>query len=186
MSSVMTAEITDLYSGPWVSLRRIRKPEQGINGYVYSHETRCQGLIVAVLPFRWDDQQQLQLLVKREVTPCWDLEPVRSAITGGWEGGHVTADAVREMLEETGYEITADELIPLGQTYASKSADTRYELFSVDLTGRVAGPALGDGSVLEAEATAEWIRPDEVAQVMDPQVSAMWVRLLRSSAGKDF
>lgn len=183
-SDVMTAEelitdgasVADLHANSWVSLRIVRHPDVGVNGYVYSHESRCQGRIVAVLPFR-DSERGREFLVKSEMTPCWGFDQVLSAITGGYEGGDIEDDAVREMLEETGYEITRDELIPLGTSYASKSADTVYSLFSVDLTGREAGEMLGDGSRLEAESLAVWLDLDELAQVMDPQVAVMWMRL---------
>jgi hypothetical protein len=164
-----------LHANPWVSLHVVRRPEAGINGYVYSHETRCQGRIVAVLPFR-DTTVGREWLVKSEVTPCWSLEPSLSAITGGYDGGDIEDDAVHEMAEETGYAITRADLVELGESYASKSTDTVYSLFTVDLTGRSPGVATGDGSRLEAESTAVWVSERELADVRDPQVSVMLVR----------
>ncbi len=177
-----------LLANEWLSLKVIRKPEAGVNGYVYSHESRCAGRIVAVLPWRsvrapggpLDSSARVEWLLKCEVTPCWSFDPVVSAITGGYEGGDIEDDAVREMLEETGYEITRDELVPLGTSYASKSADTVYSLFTVDLTGRVPGEALGDGTRIEAEAL--WVTSDVLATVMDPQVSVMYVRALAAGS----
>lgn len=165
-----------LYENRWLSLRVVRRPDLGIDGYAYSHESRCQGRIVAILPYSQTAKGRLYL-VKAETTPCWALTPHLSAITGGYEGGDIADDAVREMLEETGYEITRDDLIRLGESWASKSSDTVYSLFSVDLTGRVPGRAVGDGSRLEAESTTRWLRADELATVGDPQVSTMYVRL---------
>jgi 8-oxo-dGTP pyrophosphatase MutT (NUDIX family) len=152
----------------------VRKPDEDVHGYVYSHETRCRGRIVAVLPYR-DTPGGREYLVKSEMTPCWGFDRVRSAVTGGWEGGDIADDAVHEMLEETGYAITCGELIPLGESWASKSSDTVYTLFSVDLTGREAGEALGDG--IEQPNIAEWITAAELTAVMDPQVHVMFRRL---------
>lgn len=174
-----------LHENEWVSLQIVREPDAGVNGYVFSHESRCQGRIVALLPFRfvkapsgpWDSSARIEYLVKSEMTPCWSLDQVLSAITGGYEGGDIKDDAVREMLEETGYEITKDELIALGESYASKSSDTIYSLFTVDLTGRVAGEAIGDGSRVEAESAAVWLTKEQLAGVLDPQVAVMAVRL---------
>lgn len=166
-----------LYLNEWLSLWAVRAPERGVNGYIYSHETRCAGRIVAVLPYR-DFDGGREYLVKSEMTPCWGLDQVLSAITGGYEGGDIEDDAVQEMLEETGYTITRDELIPLGESYASKSADTIYSLFSVDLTGRTAGEAIGDGSRVESESAAVWLPPEDLAEIKDPQVAVMYVRLL--------
>lgn len=167
---------TTLHQNDWLSLLSIRKPAAGVDGYVYSHESRCQGRIVAILPFA-DMPTGRMYLLKSEMTPCWSLDQVESAITGGYEGGDIEDDAVNEMLEETGYTITREELIPLGESYASKSADTVYSLFTVDLTGREPGQALGDGSRLESESKAVWVPARHLAEIMDPQVSVMYVRL---------
>lgn len=184
----MTVET--LHENEWLSLRIVRKPEAGVNGYVYSHESRCQGRVVAVLPYRvlrsptgpFDSSARTEYLLKSEMTPCWGFEQVLSAITGGYEGGDVEDDAVREMLEETGYAVARDELIPLGECYASKSADTVYSLFSVDLTDRVPGEAVGDGTRVEAESAAVWRTADQLVTVRDPHVSVMFTRLLLGNA----
>jgi 8-oxo-dGTP pyrophosphatase MutT (NUDIX family) len=168
--------IETLHENEWLSLRVLREPDKGVNGYVYSHESRCGGRIVAILPYH-DTAEGRQYLLKSETTPCWSLNQVMSAITGGYEGDNIEDDAVREMLEETGYAIVAEELIPLGGSYASKSSDTIYTLYSVDLTGRTAGVPLGDGSRLESESAAVWLPGQEITRVCDPQVSVMYVRL---------
>lgn len=130
-----------------------------------------------MLPYRDLPGARRQYLLKSEMTPCWGFGQVISAITGGYEGGDIEDDAVREMLEETGYAITCEDLIPLGESYASKSADTVYSLFSVDLTGREAGEAAGDGSRVEAESAAVWAGLGTLTQVKDPQVHVMYLRL---------
>lgn len=135
------------------------------------------GRTVAVLPYA-DRPEGRRYLVKSEVTPCWSLEPELSAVTGGYEGGDPEDDAVREMLEETGYAIDRSDLIPLGESFASKSSDTVYSLFGVDCTGREPGEALGDGSRLEAESTTVWLTSAELTQVGDPHVSVMFLRLI--------
>ncbi|WP_435233342.1 hypothetical protein [Micromonospora aurantiaca (nom. illeg.)] len=168
--------IETLHENPWLSLQTVRAPERGINGYVFSHEARCQGRIVAVLPYA-DTPTGRRYLVRCEVTPCWSLDPQLSAITGGYEGGDIEDDAVREVLEEAGYDIARDDLISLGQSYASKSADTVYSLFAVNVTGKEQGEASGDGSRLEAEGSTTWLHFAEVCRVRDPQVSVMVMRL---------
>ncbi|WP_431881699.1 hypothetical protein [Micromonospora chalcea] len=169
--------IETLYENEWLSLRSVVEPERGISGYVYSHELRCQGRIVAVLPFADDVEGRRRYLVRKEVTPCWSLEPQLSAITGVYEGGDIADDAVREVLEEAGYAIKRDDLLPLGESYASKSSDTVYTLFAVNVTDMPQGDAVGDGSRLEAEGTTVWLDQAQAAQVLDPQVSTMVLRL---------
>lgn len=169
--------VNELYTTPWISLRLVQQPDAGVNGYVYSHETRCKGRIVAVLPYRHTAARGNEYLLRSEITPCWSMKPLLSAITGGWEGGDIRDDAVRELLEETGYTAMPDEMTALGESYASKSSDTTYSLFTVDLTGREPGELTGDGSPLDAYASAVWVKGPDLADVMDPQVSVLFLRL---------
>jgi ADP-ribose pyrophosphatase YjhB (NUDIX family) len=169
--------IETLLKNQWLSLKKIVAPERGINGYYYSHEERCNGCIIAVLPWRRANDGHIEYMVKCEVTPCWSLSPVRSALTGGWEGGPPVEDAQRELEEESGYTVSIGQFIALGESYASKSADTRYRLYAVDLTGVVGKPHKGDGSVLEASATCDWLSEEELVTVEDPQVHVMLNRL---------
>lgn len=170
-------QVDNLYTGPWLSLKRIVSPKHGISGYDYSHETRCQGRIVALLPFRYS-HFKVEYLLRSEITPCWGLHHQLSAITGAWEGKDPKDDAVRELLEEAGYSVTTDDLVSLGKSYASKSADTVYDLYSVNLTGLTSGIATGDGSTLEDNATTQWVSGIDIGDIMDPQVSVMYVRLI--------
>lgn len=168
--------IETLYENQWLSLMKVVDPEKGVNGYIFSHETRCQGIIIAVLPFRRVGTH-FEYLVKSEVTPCWGMDPVRSALTGGYEGESTVKDAQRELEEESGFTMPTDAFIPLGESYASKSSDTRYALYAIDLTGVDAGEAKGDGTALEASAESHWLREDELFKVDDPQVHVMYNRL---------
>jgi 8-oxo-dGTP pyrophosphatase MutT (NUDIX family) len=167
----MEKEDTTLFENPWLSLCMVTSPVP----YVYSHETRCNGRILAVLPFR--DGPDREYLVRSEVTPCWGPDPELSSVTGGWQGGDIEDDVVREVLEETGYTITREDLIPLGESRASKSSDTLYSLFAVNLTGRVAGIATGDGTPLEAGSSVQWVSADTLAWLKDPQLAVMYRRL---------
>lgn len=174
----MTSET--LYNNEWLSLKKIVDVENGINGYVYSHEERCQGIVIAILPYRYTDKF-MEVMVKSEVTPCWSILPIRSAVTGGYEGIDPADDAVREMLEETGYVISTESLEPLGTCYASKSSDTIYSLYAVNVTNLEPGEALGDGTRLEAESITEWLTLKEATQIQDAQFSTMVFRLLGRS-----
>lgn len=167
----------ELYTNKWLSLMEVKAPTRGITGYIYSHETRCKGEIVALLPYRIVSNGVYEYLLKNEMTPCWSFDKTLSAITGGWEGGDIRADAVKELLEETGYEIQKTDLINLGASHASKSSDTVYSLFSVNLTGKTAGVPQGDGSRIESESEAVWVKPNKLLEILDPQVSVMYLRL---------
>jgi 8-oxo-dGTP pyrophosphatase MutT (NUDIX family) len=176
-----------LYHNRWVSLVKLVAPNYGVDGYVYSHETRCNGKVVAVLPYRVNDsgpEPRLEVLLRDEITPCWSLDESQlSAITGGWEKGddedcRLTAD--RELWEEAGYR--APHLFTLGTCRGTKSSDTVYHLFGVCLTGVPrTGDGHGDGSTLEARATCRWVTPEELAvRTVDPLASVLWLRLEQS------
>lgn len=175
MRFLREATVAILYRTPFVSLRRIVDPARGVDGYDYLHEDRCGGRVVAILPFRRGDAG-LELLLRREVTPCWGPEPAFSSITGGVDPGESpVASAARELGEEAGFFVSAEGLLPLGTCRGTKSCDTVYHLFSVDLTGREAAPAEGDGSRLEAEASCVWSQDVSVAE--DPLVGMLFLRL---------
>lgn len=164
-----------LFETEWVSLWRMKDPERGVGGYVYSHETRSDGRIVAVLPYRFHGPAR-EYLLRVEVTPCWSMEAVPSAVTGGVDGRETASVAVlRELREETGYDVSVEHLESLGECRGTKSTDTTYYLYAVDVTGMEQGELEGDGSPLEDEATVQWSR--EPFRCGDPIVSVMYARL---------
>ena len=136
-----------------------------------------------MLPFR-TSEAGIEYLIRSEVTPCWSMEPVSSALTGGWEGGEAVEDAQRELKEEAGYDAPLSDFIELGGSYASKSSDTIYVLFAVNLTGQDVGEATGDGSVLEAEGKCIWMSEAELVHLYDPQLHVLLNRLKAIDHGK--
>jgi 8-oxo-dGTP pyrophosphatase MutT (NUDIX family) len=171
--------IETLFSNEWLSLKAVRDPDQLVYNYVFSHESRCQGRIVVVLPYRYDQETEIEFLVRSEVTPCWSMKPILSAVTGGYEGGNIAEDAVRELQEETGFTCTVKDLTDLGTCYASKSSDTVYSMFAVNLTGKIAGELTGDpleGPIANFTAGCKWISMDQVPDIMDAQFSTAVLR----------
>lgn len=171
--------ILSMREDEWVSLRTVIAPTHGIKGYTFSHETRCKGNIIAVLAYRWvEETTNKQYLIRSEVTPCWGLEPQFSALTGGWEGGAFVEDAVRELAEESGYLVEPPYMHKLGTCFGTKSTDTVFHLFSVDLTGHEQHPYHGDGSKQDSEGTAHWVDAEFIYQnVKDPIVHVMLGKL---------
>jgi predicted NUDIX family NTP pyrophosphohydrolase len=144
--------IETLKENKWLSLKIMKYPEKGVHGYVYSHETRCDGKIVSILPYRIK-YGKIEYLLRREVTPCWGVDKqVISSITGGVENDDPHTTVIHEILEEAGYDVTKEQLIPLGTSFGIKSSDTVYYYFSVNLTDMKREVAKGDGSELEAQA----------------------------------
>ena len=78
-----------------------------VNGYVYSHEKRCDGQIVAILPYQRIGNT-LELLFRLEDTPYWSKQNFPDvcpcSFTGGVDPGMNPIDtAVKELAEESGY-----------------------------------------------------------------------------------
>jgi len=166
--------IDTLFENKWVSLKEVKDKDQKINGYVYSHETRCNGHIVSILPFRHEYNGK-QWLLRKELTPCWSMEErILSSITGGLEGTDPDYTIVEELKEEAGYFIDKKDLIQLGTCFGTKSSDTIYHLYSVDLTGYVQGtPTTTD----PGEQMSHCVWSKDIKEAQDPFVYVSYLRL---------
>lgn len=161
----------------WVSLMAMKTDMTGDNEYIYSHENRCNGEIVSILPYRYFNDK-VQYLLRKEVTPPWGEPPKQfiSSITGGVENNDVLETAVHEIAEEAGYEVMREEMKFLDISYGSKSSDTKYFLYTVDLSGRVHTlHGNGDGSLLETMAECYW--SDTIKNAVDPLVYVSYYKI---------
>lgn len=170
-----------LHSTEYLELRKLEDSERGIGGYYYSHEKRCNGIIVAILPYKLnvhsDSKEPYRYLLRYELTPCWDVDNnIVSSITGGFEHETPEDTAVEEMREEAGYDIEKNELESLGTCYGTKSTDTVYHLYAVDLHGKERYEAEGDGSYLESQAHCFWAR--DIEEAMDPILFTLYHKLV--------
>ena len=154
-----------LYDNEWLQLR-------DRDGYIFSHEIRCNGRIVVVLPYKRTGKDSWTFLVRNETTPCWG-GPTLSCITGGVEGEDPLDDAVRELKEEAGYEVPREDFIALGKCRGSKSSDTWYYLYAVDVANYIPGKALGDGTPGDL-AHIVWI--SDMSELVDAQGLAAYVK----------
>jgi 8-oxo-dGTP pyrophosphatase MutT (NUDIX family) len=149
------------------------------DGYIFSREVRCDGIIVCLLPFRACNSE-FEFLARLEVCPAHRPDLDRYSITGGIEPGESIQEAARqELWEEAGYRIDEEDLINLGQVRPSKSADTVVHLFAVDVTEKPQAIAPGDGTRLEANASVEWVDFEHGIEIADPLFVTAITRLQR-------
>lgn len=163
-----------LYKNKWLSLH-----EKDFNGYpyIYSHETRCNGHIIAVLPYRLKQNGDYEFLMISEVTPCWSEQPISGCITGGWENGKKLKEVtVKELFEEAGYKVTVDDIISLGTCRGTKSNDTIFHLYTVDLTDKDPHKANGNNEFGDYTRTNAWY--ESVLTSEDPITYTVYVKLL--------
>jgi 8-oxo-dGTP pyrophosphatase MutT (NUDIX family) len=148
------------------------------DGYTFSREVRCKEIIVSVLPFRFENND-LEFLARPEICPAHGPELERCSITGGLKPELTIEETVLQGLwEEAGYRATLDELVSLKQVRSSKSSDTRVYPFAINVSHKQQTPPQGDGTVLEATASVEWIDYDQGLQIEDPLFITMMTRLL--------
>jgi len=134
-----------LYKNDWVSLMSKDTPDG--ETYVYSHETRCNGNIIAVLLYERNGLDSWKYGVRKEKTPCWGGQAEISSLTGGVDEGDTPIQAaIKELKEEGGYECEEKDLEPLGTCRGTKSCDTMYHLYALDVSGKTAGEATGEDS----------------------------------------
>ena len=148
--------------------------------YTFVREVRCDGIVVALLPFRANTTgQPIEFLARLEVCPAHGPAPEQCSITGGLEPEQrVEEAAVQELWEEAGYRATENELISLGKVRPSKALDTTVYLFAVDVTGKKQLPPPGDGSRFEANATVEWVTYSQGINIADPLFVTALTRLV--------
>lgn len=164
-----------LYKNPWLSLKQLNGPT---GPYIYSHEERCDGHIVAVLPHKG----RSEFLARDEFTPPWSIKKnFMSSITGGVDKGESPeAAALRELKEETGYEVSPNDLIPLGTTFGTKSSDTVYHLYGVDVEGLTPGEIDTEGDANESRATNVWVDSVKIGAARDPILYALFYKVTQA------
>ena len=144
----------------FVELRTKVDKDNGVDGYIYAHESACNGKKIAIMPYRRAGRDAWEVLLRDEITPAWGMKPVLSSITGSMDNPDESPieAARRELKEETGFTVDIKDIKSLGNCFGSKAMDTVYHLFSVDVTGKKPSKPSGDGSKLEAMAKNRFVK----------------------------
>ena len=161
------------YDGEYVQL--VETPE----GYEYLKGKSPKG--VAVLVYRTGDwaTEKPYLAVFEPVPAHGDKTNRMHALTGTIEDdGTAKNTAVREVMEEAGYEITADELIPLGNSIKpAKNTDWELTPFAVHITPEhKKTTAEGDGSAEEEKAYTRWVSKEKALGSQDAVLHTLIAR----------
>lgn len=168
-------EITILHENKWISLRTIKGKNYE---YTFSHEVRCGGRIVAILPYVICGDGTIEYLIRKEITPCWGPGHHISSITGGVENNNPLATAVHELEEESGFIVEPEELFHVGTCKGTKSTDTEYDLYAIRIhRGTIRVSAKGDGTELEKQAYCTWVSEKELINAADPLLYVMHFRI---------
>lgn len=157
----------ELFHNKWLSL-------WDVDGYTFSHETRSNGNLVAILIF--DSTKPDTYYGRYEICPAHDDGMELCSITGGVDGGDVVGTALHEIKEEAGFDAKKEELYVLGTVRPSKSADTVASLYAWDCKGQEQGEAVGDGSEGEKGAYCKPVTKNEAIMCKDPLMATMIAR----------
>lgn len=158
-----------LYQDEIVSVRESIKNNEK---YTYTHEEISHGKRVVILPFR-KKMGGRQFLLRREFIPCWDSHTDVCAISSKVQDDDPEKTIIEQLLKSTGYEIKSSELIRLGVVSASKSSDTTYYLYGLDLSKHDK-----EEEKLEVkEDMSFWGTDDDIMDSIDAQLVACYGKL---------
>lgn len=178
-----------LGSNEWLELCSAEPRTEDEHPYYYVHEARCHGNIVAVLPYKraagHEGKTNILYGMRREVTPAWGERHNHSALTGGCEDDETPREtAARELAEEAGYEVDSEYITFLGRCRGTKSSDTIYHLYAVDVTDVKydASLASGDGTKHDSEGYTTFVNQSTCFRCcVDPVFFTMMAALLAHS-----
>ncbi|WP_430885842.1 hypothetical protein [Fusibacter sp. JL216-2] len=159
-----------IYENPAISIMEADKHGKA---YIYSHDTYSNGRRVLILPYRKHIGGH-EFLLRREIIPCWDEAADTCAVSTRVKNNDVEQTIIDELEELTGYDIKAKELIHLGLCMGSKTTDTVYELYTVNLSDR------GSEELpyhIENGEHSFWGKDDDVLKSIDAHLITCFTRL---------
>lgn len=148
--------------------------------YLYMTSDWCNSKGVAILPYRRNNHDELEFLGRHELCPAHSDEIELGAIMGGMDKIEESpmVCAWRELIEEGGYQVPIENIVPLGTSRPSKASDNMIYLFAVDLgEGFEEVEATGDGTLVEEGGYSEWINLTRLVNAKEPLLQTMFLRL---------
>lgn len=148
-------------------------------------EPWCNNQGVAILPYVLKDNEYYYLLTKED-NPLFKNKKVSeySTITGGLENHSHYQTVINEMFEETGINVTNNEvkIHYLGKHFANKSSTKLWFFYGIDLTNlnldlTVAYKGKGDNSIGEKEISARFVSSKQLNKSNDALSLATYGKL---------
>lgn len=132
---------------------------------------------VCVLGYRFVNGRP-EYLVRVEHCPCHTETLDRTSLTGGIESGSTPLEtAVKELKEESGYVVDAEDMIDLGWMFPTKQSSDKVYLFAVDLHDKPCGEVINDGSKGEEGAYCIWLNETETLAIPQAGIGMAMARL---------
>jgi len=165
----------------WVSLRqKIMKLGDKEFRYIYSHEDRCDGRIVVILPSRRTKDGGKEYLFTREHNSLFGYN--YTAMTGGVDAKttdikKIREQAIKELQEETGI---MSGLKFVKEFTSIKSSDNKYFLFTEDVGIEKPMSVEGDGSIEELLVVKKWMTAKDALTVLNDPVAIACLMVLEN------
>lgn len=160
-----------LYDGVFVQLRKL-------DGFYEYLKNKGEGVLVLMV-----DRTNSKFLCRFENTPVHNEDPDSidpTSLTGTIDPGYTQEETVvKETLEESGYDISAKELVPLGYCYGSKASDTRLFMYAVWMDEESHDEICygeGDGTKGEEDAHCRWLDLNRIGDLNSPAVALAALR----------
>lgn len=131
--------------------------------YVYA--SQLGGMMAVLLPYR-KKRGVAQYLLRREMIPCWDSHMDVCGIGVIGEQGTLEDLLIETLKQESGYQVSKNDLKCLGVCATDRYADTTCFLYAVDLSRRGAG----EEKLEVAEEMTFWGEAEEVLESVDSQL----------------
>lgn len=162
-----------LFKSKWVEVLR----RDG--WFEFNRNTRGDGVaVLGIRNMKEASPKDSECLIRIENNPAHGGF-VYTSLTGTIEGGlNPLQTAVKELKEESGYEVDEQDLVPVGWVYPSKFSDYKQFLYVVELDGKDQGEILGDGTHGEKGASVVWMPVPEAVEVTSPTIGAALIRYI--------
>lgn len=161
-----------LFKSKWIEVLRRD------NWFEFSRNTHGNGVAVLCFKNQSDISEFPRILLRIENNPAHGGF-IHTSVTGTIEDGLTSVEtAIKEVKEETGYEITTSDLTPLGWVYPSKFSDYKQYLFAADLTDKISGEIEGDGTFGEQGASVVWKSANKAIEMSNcPSIGLSLIKL---------